>query len=119
MRYRSEESAALRIGSWVGLVVAGAAALCSVGFFLWTVEAADLDDTLLPVFTAALGVTPVYDKSAAPTAEELRAAAEEATARGDSAAAITLWNRVKARQPADPRPPAAIAKLRTDLEDHE
>lgn len=109
------------IGSWVAVAAGAVAALSGAVFFAWATEKADLDAALMPTFEGTFGVHPPRSSlgQGEPDVDQLRQAAAEATARGDIAGAVVLWQRVKAREPADPRAAAAIAKLRTDLGDLE
>jgi predicted Zn finger-like uncharacterized protein len=109
------------VGSWIAVGAGGLLAVFGLVFFLWTTERANLDGALMPFFERTFGVEPPRSSLAAPnpSAEALRQAAGEASARGDFAAAITLWQRARARDPADARAAAAIAKLRAELGDLE
>lgn len=109
------------IGSWAAVAAGAVAALSGAVFFAWATEKADLDASLMPTFEGTFGVHPPRSSlgQGEPAVDQLRQAAAEATARGDIAGAVVLWQRVKAREPADPRAAAAIAKLRTDLGDLE
>lgn len=109
------------IGSWAALGAGVLGSLFGLVFFLWGTETANLDGALMPAFEKTFGVEPPRSSVGRGdvSADQLRQAAAEATARGDLPAAVVLWQRVKARVPADPRAAAAIAKLRTDLGDLE
>ncbi len=107
------------IASWLAVVAAAACAAAGVVFTLWTTERVDLDATLMPVFETTFGYHPPHSSVGADATgiDELKRAAEDAATNGDLPRAVVLWRRVKARAPSDPKAPAAIARLLTDLGD--
>lgn len=118
---RAEDNLALVAASWLGLVVALAAAAGGVAFFAWSVEAADLDGSMMPRFERTFGVEPPYSRTGRDVVsiEDLRRDAAEASTRGDISSAIVLWSRARALQPNDLRAVAEIARLRAELEDND
>ena len=117
---RDEHSTARVVASWFAVVVGAAAAASGVALFAWTIEAVNLDASMMPRLEKIFGVEPPFSRLARNHAsiDDLRDAAEAATARGDTAAAVVLWSRLRTQLPNDPRAAAAIAKLRAELGDN-
>ena len=116
-----EPSRIAAAGSWASIAVAGALAVFGAAMFAWSTETANLDAALMPMFEKSFGRQPPRSSvgKGEPVVDELRRAAQQAADQGDMPRSVVLWKRVKAREPADPRASAAIAKMLSDLGDIE
>jgi hypothetical protein len=110
-------SMAAQAASWLFLLAGAATAGGGAVFAAWTSGAVDLDEKLMPLAEARLGVRPPYSFVGrdAPAVDELRRQAKAREDAGDLPAAAVLWRRILDIEPTDATAKTALPRVLTAL----
>ena len=116
-RARPHGSLAAQVASWLFLLASAASAGAGALFAAWTSGAVDLDERLMPLAEAHLGVRPPYSFVGRdePAVDELRRQAKAREDAGDLPAAAVVWRRILDHEPTDATAKTALPRVLTAL----